>query len=266
LETNVVRIALGLEYDGQGFYGWQYQPSMRTVQSEVERVLSSVANHPVRVHCAGRTDTGVHASGQVVHFDSECERSPRAWTFGVNSQLPKDIAVNWVKYVDDDFHARFRATARQYRYFLYNNPNRPGLFQSQLSWQCRPLDHKLMGQAAQYLLGEHDFTSYRAVGCQSKSPRRRIARLDVKRQGDLIIIDVKANAFLHHMVRNIVGVLISIGLGKHEVEWTQELLEAKNRCLGGVTAPPNGLFLTQVSYPQRWSLPASSTGPLLFND
>lgn len=262
----MVRIALGVEYDGGYFHGWQHQPELRTVQNELETALSRIADHKIRVQCAGRTDTGVHASGQVVHFDTEHNRNVRAWTFGVNSYLPKDISVRWMRYVDDDFHARYSAESRQYRYIIFNNPNRPSLFQSNVTWQYRHLDHELMNQSAQNLIGEHDFTSFRAIGCQSKTPVRVLSHIDVKRRGDLIIIDVIANAFLHHMVRNITGVLISVGLGKQDVDWTKELLLAKDRCLGAETAPPNGLYLTKVTYPKAFSLPNHQVGPLFLRE
>lgn len=258
----MVRIALGIEYDGKDFYGWQQQPRLRTCQSELETALSKIADQPIRVHCAGRTDTGVHASGQVVHFDTNQARNVRAWTFGVNSQLPKDICVRWMKYVDDEFHARFAAVARYYRYIIFNSPNRPSLFHSHVTWQYRQLEHELMQEAAVNLIGEHDFTSYRAISCQSKTAIRHVSDLTVRRCGDLVIVDIKANAFLHHMVRNIVGVLISVGLGKQDPSWTAELLDAKDRSLGAETAPPNGLYLSKVDYPEKFELPNVQVGPL----
>ncbi len=214
-----MRLALGVEYDGASFHGWQSQKTLRTVQGVLEAALSHVADNEVHVHCAGRTDTGVHATGQVVHFDTNVHRSIRAWTYGTNAKLPKDVTVRWVKQVDDQFHARYSATARHYRYIIYNHSIRPSLYQHNVAWHYRQLDQQKMAIAAQSFLGEHDFTSFRAVGCQSKTPFRRITEFSVVRRGDLIILDIKANAFLHHMVRNLVGVLLDIGSGRQEVSW-----------------------------------------------
>ncbi len=250
-----MRIALGVEYDGSGFSGWQLQQGTRTVQGELEKALSKVADHPVRVHCAGRTDAGVHAAEQVVHFDTGAVRSSRSWIFGANANLPKDVAVLWATEVPDDFHARFSACRRSYRYVICNRPVRPTFLAWRTTWAYRPLDEARMHRAAQALVGEHDFSSYRAQGCQAKSPVRRIHRLEVSRRGELLFIDVEANAFLHHMVRNIAGVLMAIGSGERPESWAAEVLALRNRTLGGVTAPPSGLYLTAVGYPDTFDLP-----------
>ena len=251
-----MRIALGIEYDGSGFNGWQAQQTgVRTVQSAVEQALSSVAAHPVSVVCAGRTDAGVHATGQVVHFDSDTLRSPRAWTLGTNTLLPPDVSVRWAQPVAEPFHARFSATARQYRYVILNQPTRPALLRNRACWQMRPLDVACMNAAAAYLIGEHDFTAYRAQQCQSKSPVRVMRHLSVTRHGAYLTIDVRANAFLHHMVRNIAGVLMTIGQGEREPDWARAVLEGRDRRLGGVTAPPQGLYLVAVEYPEGFAVP-----------
>jgi tRNA pseudouridine38-40 synthase len=253
-----MRIALGIEYDGSAFNGWQAQLSgVRTLQGAVEQALSAVAAHPVSVVCAGRTDTGVHATGQVVHFDSDAPRSPRAWTLGTNTLLPPDVSVRWAQPVAETFHARFSATARQYRYIILNQPTRPALLRNRAVWQMRPLDVERMNAAAAHLIGEHDFSAYRAQQCQSKSPVRVMRRLTVTRYGDYLSIDVLANAFLHHMVRNIAGVLMTIGHGEREPDWAREVLEGRDRKLGGVTAPPQGLYLVAVEYPAEFALPAT---------
>ncbi len=259
-----MRFALGIEYDGGRFHGWQKQPRLLTVQSAVEEALTAVANHDVQVCCAGRTDTAVHATNQVVHFDSDAERSIRAWTYGTNSNLPKDVTVRWAKQVDDDFHARFSATARRYRYVIYNHPVRPAIFTGAVTWQYRTLNHEPMHEAAQLLLGERDFTSFRAIGCQSKTAMRNIMRIDVSRKNDLVILDVTANAFLHHMIRNIAGVLIAVGMGKKPIGWVKDVLEAKDRRKGAETAPPYGLYLVHVAYPEQYQLPKASLGPMFF--
>ncbi len=244
-----MRLALGIEYDGTLFHGWQAQTGQRTVQHCLEQALSRVANHPVTVIVAGRTDAGVHASGQVVHFDSDAQRAPRSWILGANSHLPSDVAIQWVQPVADDFHARFSALSRHYRYTLYNRPVRSPLTRHRGVWERRPLVVEAMATAAACLVGTHDFSSFRAAGCQAKSPIRTLHRLTVERQGDQIILDAVANAFLHHMVRNLAGVLITIGAGERPVEWAEEVLARRDRTLGGVTAPPEGLCLLAVEYP-----------------
>ncbi|MFO1430563.1 MAG: tRNA pseudouridine(38-40) synthase TruA [Candidatus Competibacteraceae bacterium] len=253
-----MRLALGLEYDGSGFRGWQLQGrEVRTVQGCLEQALSRVAGGPVATICAGRTDAGVHATAQVVHFDTEAERSPRSWILGGNSNLPADISILWARPVAPAFHARFAALARRYRYIILNRPYRSALHHRRVAWQCQPLDVEVMALAAGYLLGEHDFSAFRAQDCQAKSPVRTLYVLRVQRQRDLIIIDAEANAFLQHMVRNIVGVLLAIGAGERPVHWVQEVLAARNRALGGVTAPAAGLYLVGVRYPAEFELPAT---------
>lgn len=256
-----MRIALVLEYDGSQYHGWQAQTGLHTVQQAVEHALSRVADSPISVVCAGRTDTGVHATNQVIHFDCDKVRSIRAWIHGANSFLPKDVCVKWGKELSEEFHARYSATARRYRYVIYNCAIRPALLRSNVTWQYRQLDHRLMHQAAQVLLGENDFTSFRSVECQSNTPMRNIHKLQVSRMGDLVVIDITANAFLHHMVRNIAGVLIAVGSGKHPVAWVDEVLKAKDRRLGAETAPAYGLYLVQVTYPQEFSILQSGPGP-----
>ncbi|PJD92620.1 MAG: tRNA pseudouridine(38-40) synthase TruA [Legionella sp.] len=257
-----MRIALVVEYDGSQYYGWQAQTGLRTVQQALENAISKVADCDLTVVCAGRTDTGVHATNQVVHFDCDKPRSIRSWIHGANSFLPKDVCVKWGKEVPESFHARYSATARRYRYVIYNGAIRPALLRSNVTWQYRQLDHRLMHQAAQFLVGEQDFTSFRSVECQSNTPMRNIHKIEVSRTGDLLIIDVTANAFLHHMVRNIAGVLIAIGSGRHPVSWIEEVLAAKDRRLGAETAPSYGLYLVQVTYPKQFSINQSNPGPL----
>jgi len=248
------RIVLGIEYDGSGFSGWQFQNQRRTVQNELEIALSSVANQKISVQCAGRTDSGVHALEQVVHFDSQCERTLENWVMGGNSNLPKDIRILWAKPAVDDFHARFSAIARYYRYVILNRPVKSALQCDRVTWCYIPLDEVKMHAAAQALIGEHDFSSFRAQSCQSKSPNRLMHFINVFRQDDEIIIELSANAFLHHMVRNIAGVLIDIGIGKQSVNWAQELLNIKDRRQGGNTAPPHGLYLGGVYYPEKYKI------------
>ena len=250
-----MRIVLGIEYDGAGFSGWQLQQGTRTVQGEVEAALAQVANHPLRVSCAGRTDAGVHALQQVVHFDSEAVRSERSWVLGGNANLPDDVTIRWAQQIDDDFHARFTAIARSYRYVIHNTFARPALLRNRVCWRHGPLDEKRMNQACKHLLGEHDFTSYRALACQAKHAKRTIEHLSVSRQGEYVYIDIRANAFLHHMVRNIAGVLISIGQGEQSTSWTGELLAARDRSIGGVTAKASGLYFLSAHYPEQYKLP-----------
>jgi tRNA pseudouridine38-40 synthase len=255
-----MRYAVGVEYDGSAFHGWQMQTGVRTVQEQLETALAKVANHPVRVQCAGRTDTGVHAYGQVVHFDSDSKRTDRNWLLGTNVNLSEDVNVNWIKPVSDDFHARFSAIGRSYRYVIYNGFTRSSIWRNRAVWERRPLDLGLMQAAAAALIGTHDFTSFRAVACQAKSPVRTLNRLDISRDGDIFTLELQANAFLHHMVRNIAGVLISIGCGDRPVTWSRDVLEHRDRTLGGVTAPPQGLYLTGVEYPPEYAIPEHVSG------
>lgn len=257
-----MRIALGVEYDGTDFSGWQTQSGARTVQGCLEAAVARVADHPLQVVCAGRTDAGVHGLGQVVHFDTEAQRGERSWVLGANANLPPDIAVRWAVPVDEDFHARFGAIQRRYRYLILNRWVRPAVGRHRLSWIHKPLDERRMQAACEHLIGEHDFSSYRAVACQAKSPVRTVHGLTVERRGELIAIDIAANAFLHHMVRNIAGVLIAIGSGEQDMDWTREVLEYRDRTLGGVTAPPHGLYFVAVEYPKRFQLPAVVIPPL----
>ncbi|MCW8889734.1 MAG: tRNA pseudouridine(38-40) synthase TruA [Sedimenticola sp.] len=251
-----MRLAMGVEYDGSAYHGWQLQKSgVRSVQQSIEQALGKVANHPVRVFCAGRTDTGVHGEGQVIHFDTPAIRKPRGWVLGANVNLPDDVNINWVCEVSDDFHARFSAASRSYRYVILNRPTRSAIWRDRAVWMHHPLDERLMQLGAEHLIGTHDFSSYRAIGCQAKSPVRTITQLQVHREGDRVIITISANAFLHHMVRNIAGVLMAIGRGEQSVDWSREVLDYRDRTLGGVTAPPQGLYLTDVGYPAHFQLP-----------
>lgn len=256
-----MRIAAGLEYDGAGFCGWQHQTGVRTVQDCVEQAFSVVADHPVRAVCAGRTDTGVHATGQVIHLESTAQRSERSWVLGANSNLPDDVSVNWVRAVPDNFHARFSARDRRYRYVILNRWVRSAVLRARTTWFHKPLDERRMQEGAAFLVGEHDFSSFRALACQSKSPVRHVRELRVGRRGEFVWIDVVANAFLHHMVRNIAGVLMAIGVGDRPPEWARQLLEARDRTVGGVTAPPQGLYLVQVGYAQEFQLPTDCRLP-----
>ncbi|WP_369790116.1 tRNA pseudouridine(38-40) synthase TruA [Rouxiella sp. WC2420] len=260
------RIALGIEYDGSQYYGWQRQQNVSSVQECLEKALSRVADTPITVQCAGRTDAGVSATGQVVHFDTPVVRKDAAWTMGVNTHLPKDIAVRWVSHVADDFHARFTATARRYRYVIYNHRYRPGILSHGITHVHMPLDVEKMQRAGQCLLGENDFTSFRAVQCQSRTPWRFMIHLNVSRFGHYVVVDIKANAFVHHMVRNIVGSLVEVGAGNQPESWMAELLAVKNRNLAAATAKAEGLYLVGVDYPEKFALPKVTLGPLFLAD
>lgn len=252
------RIALGIEYDGSVFSGWQAQVHAPSVQSAVEGALTQVADHPVAVVAAGRTDAGVHAAMQVVHFDTSAVRTERNWMLGANCGLPRQVSVLWAREVPEAFHARYGALARSYRYFIFNREPRPALLSQRASWVRDALDHERMQSAAQHLLGEHDFSSFRAAECQAHSPLRNLHAIEVTRCGEFVTITVTANAFLHHMVRNIAGVLITIGRGDRPVEWMEEVLAARDRRRGGVTAPPQGLYLTAVRYATALQLPSEA--------
>ncbi|QSA97606.1 tRNA pseudouridine(38-40) synthase TruA [Methylococcus sp. EFPC2] len=249
------RLALGIEYDGSAFAGWQIQRDRRSVQECVEAAVGQVANEPVDVVCAGRTDAGVHAYEQVAHFDTQAKRDLRSWLLGVNTALPDDVRILWVKEVEADFHARYSAIARFYRYTILNRAMKSALQRRQVTWCFRPLNAEKMHAGAQHLIGDHDFSSFRAQSCQSHSPQRIMHFIRVSREGEWVHIDLSANAFVHHMVRNIAGVLIDIGSGKHPPDWAREVLEARDRALGGVTAPPDGLYLGGVFYPEPFGLP-----------
>ena len=248
------RIVLGIEYDGSAYAGWQWQHGKRTVQAELQTALSKIANQAITVICAGRTDAGVHALEQVVHFDCEIERDLHAWMMGGNSQLPDDIRIVWAKHAVADFHARYSAIARFYRYIVLNRPMKSALLRTQATWWYQPLNAEKMHQAGQYLVGEHDFTSFRAQSCQSKSPNRLMHFVDVYRLEEKVVIDICANAFLHHMVRNIAGVLLEVGMEKRPVIWTRQLLDIKDRAQAAMTAPPHGLHLGAVYYPERYGI------------
>src|SRR3990167_11356316 len=258
---SLCRIALCVRYDGSGYHGWQIQKGLVTLQGTLERALTFVAAHPINTVCAGRTDAGVHASGQVIHFDTEALRSEHAWKFGANSNLPGDISVVWAKEVSSDFHARFSAKARRYRYVLYNHDVRPAILRNAVGWWYRELDEERMQQAAHYLIGEHDFSSFRGAGCQSHSPFREIIQLEIRRVRHMVIIEVLGNAFLLHMVRNIAGVLVAIGSGDRPPEWAKEVLDARDRTQAGITISPAGLYLVDVEYPGTFELPRIPLGP-----
>lgn len=256
------RIALGIEYDGSRFCGWQMQShGTRTVQHEVEKALAKVANHPVRVVCAGRTDTGVHATGQVLHFDTLASRKLKAWVMGANVHLPKDVCVHWAKHVDADFSARFSATRRSYRYVIQQRAARPALYSHRATWVRQELDIGAMHAAAQALLGENDFSSFRSAACQSEHARRFVEAVTVTAESPFVYIDIRANAFLHHMVRNIAGSLLKVGTGDQPGSWVAELLALKDRTRAGPTAPAQGLYLVAVEYPSKHNLPGSGIVP-----
>ena len=255
------RIALGLQYQGGAYAGWQHQPSSPSVQGALEGALGKIADAPVSLACAGRTDAGVHARGQVAHFDTRAQRTLRAWLLGANSELPPDISVSWVRPVPEHFHARYSAEARTYRYFILNRRARSALFARQATWVHRPLDAAAMAQAAALLQGEHDFSAFRAAECQAKSPIRRLERLTVERRGDWLVIEATANAFLHHMVRNIVGLLIAVGKGDAPPEWAAQVLSGRDRRRSAATAPAVGLYLWSVRYPEAFALPPPPDGP-----
>ncbi len=247
---------MGIEYEGTAFHGWQTQePGVRAVQSVLEQGIARVADHPIRVHCAGRTDAGVHALEQVIHFDTQAIRRERAWVLGTNVNLPPDCCVRWAHPVDPRFHARFSATTRHYRYRILNRATRSALERDHALWIHQALDLGRMGEAASHLLGEHDFTSFRAAACQAKSPIRRVHYLRLEAHGGRIELRIGANGFLQHMVRNIVGVLVAIGRGEAPTAWTRELLEVRDRTRGGVTAPPQGLYFVRADYPPTFDLP-----------
>ena len=258
-----MRYAIGLEYDGSGFFGWQTQRQEPTVQSSVETALGRVANHEVSVFCCGRTDTGVHAVCQVAHFDTEAQRPLRSWVLGANSYLPAGISMLWIREVDAAFHARFSAFARTYRYRILNRWVRPALDARRSSWCYHELDQRLMQEAAVSLAGVHDFSAFRAVACQARHAVREIHAIEVKRIGDEVHIEVSANGFLYHMVRNIAGCLLLIGQRKRPVSWMREVLESRDRNLCGPTAPPEGLYFLGARYPAHYGLPTGSNEALV---
>jgi tRNA pseudouridine38-40 synthase len=259
-----MRIALGIEYDGSSYCGWQYQDGVPTVQNTLEQALAKVANTSLRVITAGRTDAGVHATGQVVHLETEVVRSDYSWIRGTTRYLPDDVTVLWAKHVDDDFHARFSAIERRYQYLILNRRERPAILHRKVTWEYRPLDISLMQTAASFLVGKHDFNAYRAVACQAKSPVRDLRELCVERHGDFVVINARADAFLHHMIRNIAGVLCSIGAGEKSPAWAKEVLASCDRSSGGVTAPPDGLYLNEIKYPERFRIPSVGNRSWMF--
>ena len=251
-----MRIALGLEYDGAAFCGWQTQPDGCAVQDALQRALSEVAGKSIETVCAGRTDAGVHALAQVVHFDVDVDRSSSAWVRGGNALLPDAIAVNWARAVSPEFHARFSATGRRYVFWLLNRPQRPGLLRGRVGWFYRRLDERAMQQAAQYLIGNHDFSAFRAADCQAKTPVRTLRQLDICRRGDLVRFEFAADAFLQHMVRNIVGSLVYVGSGRQSAAWIGEVLGSRDRNRAAPTFAASGLYLAAVEYDASWALPS----------
>ena len=260
----MARIALTLEYSGSRYCGWQRQKHSPSIQQEVEQALSFVADESVELVVAGRTDTGVHACEQVAHFDTSAIRSSRSWILGANCRLPPDIRLLWVDEIDESFHARFSAEARSYRYIIYNENVPSALFHDKASWEHRPLDDGKMHDAARVLIGEHDFSAFRAAGCQARSPVRCIESLSVTRRNQLLFIDVKANAFLHHMVRNIAGSLMAIGKGEQDGAWLEQVLHGRDRRAAAMTAPAGGLYFVRAFYPPNFKLVQRERRPELF--
>ena len=259
-----MKIALGVEYDGTDFSGWQIQPEQRTVQGSLYQALNAISNHSSKVVAAGRTDSGVHALQQVAHFEIEAKRSERSWILGLNTNLPDDMNITWAREVDDDFSARFSALSRSYRYLILNRISRSAIHSNKMWWVFSPLDVKRMQAAADLLVGHHDFSAFRAKLCQAHSPLKTIEYIKITQQGDCIAIDVKAQSFLHHMVRNLVGVLVPIGERRKPVEWASEVLESRDRGQGGITSPPEGLYFINVDYPEQYNLPTVSPFPVVW--
>ncbi|MBE0483033.1 MAG: tRNA pseudouridine(38-40) synthase TruA [Bacterioplanes sp.] len=263
--SDVRRYAAVVEYNGAYFHGWQKQKHHDdpTIQAALEAAISFVANEPITIVCAGRTDAGVHATRQVIHFDSVAQRKPYNWLMGINTKLPPGVAVQWIAEVPETFHARFKAQARRYRYLINNQPFRPALLHDQMTWWKYPLDASRMQQAAQALLGEHDFSAFRAKDCQANSPIKTMHRIEVRRWGHIMMVELEASAFLYHMVRNIVGVLLPIGEGHQPVSWMADVLATRDRNLAGVTAPGDGLYFVGVRYPAEFAIPSQPYGPAL---
>lgn len=261
--SDTTRYALGIEYNGASFSGWQRQlsPALPTVQGVLEEALAFVANAPVAISCAGRTDAGVHGSGQVVHFDSLSIRNEKAWVMGTNTRLPPEVRVQWARVVPADFHARHSALSRRYRYVIYCGKVKPAVLIGQLTHIPESLDVELMHKAAQSLVGERDFSAFRAAGCQANTPMREVKFVEVRQQGRFVVLEIEANAFLQHMVRNIVGSLLQVAMGRQSVQWIAEVLAGRDRNLAGVTARPDGLYLVGVGYPSRFELPVLPFGP-----
>jgi tRNA pseudouridine38-40 synthase len=254
----MARIAVGVEYDGRGFSGWQLQESVASIQQAVQAALGNVCDHPVEVTAAGRTDAGVHARGQVAHFESAAGRTERALVLGANSHLPAGVALRWARHVPDHFHARYSALARTYRYCILNRSARSALTAGRVAFLHRPLDVEPMRAAALHLLGSHDFSAFRAAECQARSPVRELTQLEVQRAGDFVLLEVTANAFLHHMVRNLAGLLVHIGQGEAPSDYAAEVLAARDRRIAPATAPAAGLYLWRVHYPAVFGLPDDS--------
>lgn len=257
-----MKYAACIEYDGTPYCGWQRLSHAPSVQAEVESALSQVANHTVELTCAGRTDSGVHGIGQIVHFESDAKREEKAWRMGCNTNLPDDIALRWIQPISDDFHARFSALSRRYRYIISNHKTRPALLNNKVCWMRNGLDENAMQTAANHLLGENDFSSFRASGCQAKHAMRELQDITVTRDGDYVYVDIVANAFLHHMVRNIVGSLFEVGSGERHSDWFLELLNIKDRTQAGITAPACGLYFVSVKYPEEFDLPNVPKAPI----
>lgn len=264
MPSGMQRVALGVEYQGASFRGFQAQKhDPQTVQGYLQKALSWVADETITLVCAGRTDAGVHATGQVVHFDTLAVRPNKAWVHGVNARLPDGIAVNWAENVPASFHARFSARNRTYRYLVQNTPARPAILSQQVTWEKKPLSVEHMREAASFLIGEHDFSAFRASQCQARSPVRTMEYINILEQGRFLVVEIQANAFLHHMVRNIMGVLLHIGAGFQSVGWAKAVLDSRDRSQGGVTAPAQGLYLVNVDYPKEFTIPTRLPGPLM---
>ena len=259
-----MKYAVGVEYCGAAYCGWQRQPHCESVQQNVESALAFVANHPIDLVCAGRTDSGVHATEQVAHFETSALRSERAWVLGSNCRLPPDIRLKWALSVADEFHARFSARSRAYRYVILNTPVPSAIFHDRSSWEFHSLDQTAMQDCAQILLGEHDFSSFRAAGCQAGSSSRNVHEISVTRQGELVFLDIRANAFLYHMVRNIVGSLITVGKGEQDATWFAGVFEARDRKFADKTAAAAGLYFLQATYDDQYKLPTRVKNPVLF--
>jgi tRNA pseudouridine38-40 synthase len=253
-----LKVALGIVYDGSNCCGWQSQPQKCGVQDVLESAIAQIAQHELRVHAAGRTDTGVHGLGQVVHFDTDSSRPITAWVRGVNALLPETVRVEWAHEVNDEFHARFSARSRSYQYLLYNAAVAPALMVNKAGWFHLPLDYEAMSEASNYLIGEHDFSGFRASECQAKTAVRTMSRAEVKMTGKYFIFEFTANAFLQHQVRNMVGALVYIGKGAHPPAYMKELLQKRDRTLSPPTFSPSGLYLTHVGYEDKWGLPTNS--------
>lgn len=259
MNDTIQRVAMGVEYDGHSFHGWQRQHHAISVQETLETALSQVAAEPIKIVAAGRTDAGVHATQQVIHFESSANRSERAWVLGTNTALKKPVRILWARPVPSHFSARWSALSRRYRYMVYNHPIRPSLFRTMAGWYYRKLDVQKMRTAAAHWIGDHDFSSFRASECQSKTPVRHIKEITLQQLDEhWISIEFEANAFLHHMVRNMMGVLWKIGAGDASTDWAKEVLLARDRRMAGITAPPYGLYLIAVRYPEEFALPTSN--------